>query len=117
VLFLHQNLLGEKYFPVLQLDAALQVLISLASKPGWLVLFPLVLVEGELRLSYLVGGVGLSHFPTLVLPMAGTQWRLHDWTEGLVVPLRFQLQSYHTFLPASLLVSLLSLVKHCSWRL
>jgi hypothetical protein len=37
-----------------------------------------------------------------------------EWTEGPIVPLRFRLQSYHTFLPASLLVFLLSPMKHCS---
>jgi hypothetical protein len=50
MLFLRRTSLGGKSFPVLQHDVVLQVLLVLASKPGWLVLFPLVLVEGELRL-------------------------------------------------------------------
>jgi hypothetical protein len=70
MLFLHQTLHGEKYFLILQLGVVLQVLLVLVSKPGWLVLFPLVLVEGELRLYQLVSGVGLAHLPTLVLLMA-----------------------------------------------
>jgi hypothetical protein len=78
VIFLHQNLLGDKSFPVLQLNATLQVLLVLALNPGWLVLFPFVLVKGELRLSQLVDGFGLAHLPTLVLPMIEAQWRMRD---------------------------------------
>jgi hypothetical protein len=88
MIFLHQTLLGDKSFPVLQLDVVLQVLLALASRPGWLVLFLLVLVKGEILLYQLIDGVGLAHLPTLVLPMADTQWRLHRWNEGPVVPLR-----------------------------
>jgi hypothetical protein len=111
VLFLHQTSLGEKDFPVLQHFVSLRVLLVLVSKPGWLILFLPVLVEGELRLYQLSGGVGLAHLPTLVLPV---QWRLRGWTEGPVVPLRVQSQFYHTSLLAWLLVSLLFPVKHHS---
>jgi hypothetical protein len=103
VLFLHQTLLEEKYFPVLQLGTTLQVLLALVSKPGWLVLFPLVLIEGELRLSQLVGGVGLAHLPTLVLPMAEAQWRLRDGLKGLLYPSEFDFNPIiHFFLLRSL---------------
>jgi hypothetical protein len=79
---------GEQPSSSLQVSVILRVLLALASRPGWLVLFLLVLDEGELRLHLLVGGVGLAHLPTLVLPMVGAQWTLRDWTEGPVVPLR-----------------------------
>jgi hypothetical protein len=114
VIFLRQTLLGEKYFPILQCCIVLQVPLTLASRPGWLVLFLLVLVEGDIQLYQLVGGVRLAHLPTLVLPMAGTQWRLRDWTKGHAIPLRVRLQFYHIFLPAWLLISLLFPVKHHS---
>jgi hypothetical protein len=76
VIFLRRNSLGGKSFPILQLDVVLKELLVLASKPGWLVLFPLVLIEGELRLYHLIGGVGLARLPALVFPMAEAQWRL-----------------------------------------
>jgi hypothetical protein len=47
----------------------------------------------------------MTHLPTLVLPMAGVQWILHEWTEGPYVPLIVQPQFYRTFPPAWLLVS------------
>jgi len=74
----HQTLSGKKYSSTLQLDAILQVLLILYSKPGWLVLLLLMLIEGELQLHMLVGGVGLAHLPTLVLLMEGAYWRLHN---------------------------------------
>jgi hypothetical protein len=117
VLFLHRTLLGGKSFPILQLDVVLQVFLVLASKPGWLVLFPLVLVEGELRLYQLIGGVGLACFLALVFPMVEADWRLCDWTVVLVVPLRVQFQSYYTLLPTWPLACLLFPAKHHSWLL
>jgi hypothetical protein len=102
----HQTLFGEKSSLALQLDVVLQVLLVLSSKPRWIVRFPPVLIEGELQLHLLGGGVGLAHLPIIVLSMAGAQWRLHSWTEEPVVPLRARPQFYHTFPPASLLVSL-----------
>jgi hypothetical protein len=72
----------------MQLDATLEVLFALASRPGWLVLFLLVLIEGEIPLYHLVSGVGMAHLPTLVLSMAGVKWKLRGWTEGLAVPLK-----------------------------
>ena len=61
MIFLHRTFLGERYFHVLHLDTDLKVHLALASRPGWLVLFLLVLVEGELQLYQLVSGVGLAH--------------------------------------------------------
>jgi hypothetical protein len=66
--FLHQTLLGEHSFLVRQLDVVLQVLPVLVPKPRWLALFPLALVEDELRLYQLFGGVELAHLPLLALP-------------------------------------------------
>jgi len=85
MLFLHRTSLGEQSSLVLQLDVVLQVLPILSSNPMWLVLFPLGLGEGEIQWHLLVNRVGMDHLPTLVLPM---QWRLHDWNEGPIVPLR-----------------------------
>jgi hypothetical protein len=65
-----------------------------------------VLDEGELRLHLLVGGVGLAHLPTLVLPMEGVQWTLCNSTEGHVVPLGVRAHLCCTFPPAWLLISL-----------
>jgi hypothetical protein len=73
-----QTLSGVKPSPTLQLDIVLLLLLALASRLGWLVLFLLVRDEGELRSHQLVVGVGLAHLPTLVLPMAGAQWTLRD---------------------------------------
>ena len=87
MLFLHLTSLQERYFPIFQFDVVQKVLLVLASNPGWLVLFPLVLVEGELQLYQLIGGVGLAHLPTLVFPMEEVQWRLHGWTVVPIVPL------------------------------
>jgi hypothetical protein len=70
MIFLHQTSLGGKSFPILHLDVVLQVLLGHASKPRWLGLFPLFLIEGELWLYQLIGGVGLAHLPPLVFPMA-----------------------------------------------
>jgi hypothetical protein len=100
-----QTLSGEKPSLSLQLGVVIQVLLTLASRPGWLVLFLLVCDEGELWSHQLVGGVGLAHLPTLVLPMEGAQWTPHDWTEGHVVPLRVRPQFCHTSPPSWLLVS------------
>ena len=61
----------EKPFPALQLNIFLRLLLSLALKPRWLVLFLPVHDEGELRSHQLVGGVGMAHLPTLVFPMEG----------------------------------------------
>jgi hypothetical protein len=79
---------GDKPSPILQVEIVLQVLLVLDSRHGWLVLFLLVLVEGELQLHMLVDRVGLAHLPTLVLLMAGAQWILRDCTEGPPVPLK-----------------------------
>jgi hypothetical protein len=79
---------GEKPSLALQLGVVLRVLLALASRSGWLVMFLLLLDKGELRLHLLVSGVGLTHLLTLVLPMAGVQWTLRNWTEGPTVPLR-----------------------------
>jgi hypothetical protein len=70
--------LGEQPSPALQLGVVLRVLLSLYSRPGWIVLFHLVLNKGEPRLHILADRVGLAHLPTLVLPMAGAQWTLRD---------------------------------------
>jgi hypothetical protein len=88
VLSPRQTLSGEKCSHALQLNIVLQVLLVLASKLGCIVLFLLLLVEGKLQLHLLIDKVGLAHPPTLVLSMAGAQWRMHDWTEEHVVPLR-----------------------------
>jgi hypothetical protein len=85
VLFLPQTSLGEQAFTVLQHCIALLVPLVLVSKPRWLAMFLPVLIEGELRLYRLSGGVELAHLPILALP---AQWRLRGWTVGLVVPLR-----------------------------
>ena len=82
-----QTLSGVQPSPSLQLGVVILLLLSLISRPRWLVLFLLVRDEGELRSSQLVVGVGLAHIPTLVLSMTGAQWRLHGWNEGDVVPL------------------------------
>jgi hypothetical protein len=81
--FLHQTSLGDKFFPIRKLDVVLQVLLVLVPKPGWLVLFYLVLIEGKLRLYQRDGGFGMAHLPVLVFSMTEVQWGLHDWT---VVP-------------------------------
>jgi hypothetical protein len=99
-----QILSGEKPSPGPQLDVVLQVILALASRLGWLVLFLLVLVEGGLRLHLLVSGVGLAHLPTLVLPMVGAQWILRDWTEGPIAPFGVRPQFYRTFPPTLLIV-------------
>jgi hypothetical protein len=100
VLFLHQNLLGEQAFPVLQHCVALQVLLVLVSNPGWISLFLLVLIKGKLQLYQLGSGVELAHLPILVLLV---QWRLCGWIVGPVVPLKVSLliQSYISSLFAS----------------
>jgi hypothetical protein len=56
----------------------------LVPKPGWLVLFPPVLIEGELRPYQQSGGVELAHLPFLVFLSSGVQWILCGWT---VVPI------------------------------
>jgi hypothetical protein len=94
VFFLHQTSLLEKDFLVLQHCISLQVLLVLVSNPGWLDLFLPMLIEGELRLYQLGGGVGLAHLPILVLLV---QWRLCSWIVGLVVPLEVQSQCDHTY--------------------
>jgi hypothetical protein len=76
MLFIHPTLLEGKFFLILQLDDVLQVLPVLVSKPGCLVLFSLVLIEGELQLYQRTGGVELVHIPVLVFPMAEAQLRL-----------------------------------------
>jgi hypothetical protein len=73
-----QTLSRGKPSPTLQLSVVLLLLLSLSSRPGWLVLFLLMHNEGELRSHQLVVRVGLAHFPTLVLPMEGAQWTLRD---------------------------------------
>jgi hypothetical protein len=90
VLFLHPTLLGEKDFPILQYCVALKGLPVLVLKPGWLALFPPVLVEGELRLYQQFSGVELTHLPVLVFPMAEAQWKLCGWTVVPVAPLEVQ---------------------------
>jgi hypothetical protein len=45
-----QTLYEEKPSPALQLDIVLRVLIALASRPGWLVLFLPMHDKGEIRL-------------------------------------------------------------------
>jgi hypothetical protein len=107
MLFIPRTLIGEQSFPILQCCNVLQVCLALASRPSWLVLFILLIVEGKLRLYEKVGGVGLAHLPTLVLPMVGVQLILPNWTEGPIVPLRVRLEFYHTVLPSWLLFSLL----------
>ena len=82
-----QTLSREQPSPSLQVGIVLQVLLALASGPGWLVKFLLVRDEGELRSHQLVDGVGLAHLLTLVLPIARAQWTPHDWTKGPIVPL------------------------------
>jgi hypothetical protein len=66
-----QTLSGEKPSPAPQLGVVLQLLLSLASRPGWLVLFLPMGNEGDLRLHQLVYEVGLDHLPTLVLSTTG----------------------------------------------
>jgi hypothetical protein len=66
-----QNSSGEKPSLSLQVSFVLRVLLSIASRPGWLVHFLLMQNEGDLRSHQLVGGVGLAHLPTLVLPIVG----------------------------------------------
>jgi len=46
--FPHPTALSRQYFPVLPPSVVLEVLFVLASKPGWLVLCLLELVEGNL---------------------------------------------------------------------
>jgi hypothetical protein len=87
VFSLLQTLRGEKPSSVLQVNVVLRVLLAISSRPRWLVLFLLLLVEVKLRLHLLVNRVGLAHLPTLVLLMVGAQWILHDWTEGPIVPI------------------------------
>ena len=86
-LSLLQNFPGDKSSPALQLCVVLRVHIAIASRPRWLALFLLEHDKGELQPHQLFCGVGLAHLPTLVLLMAGAQWRLRSWTEGPVVPL------------------------------
>jgi hypothetical protein len=105
VLSLLQTLSGEKPSFALQICVVLQVLLALDSRPGWLVLFLLVHDEDELRSHQLVDVVGLAHLPSLVLPMAGVQWTLHDWTKGPAVPLGVRPQFCRTSTPTWLLVS------------
>jgi hypothetical protein len=73
----YQIFSGEESSPTLKLSVVIQVLLVLASKHGWLVLFPLVLIGGELQLHLLGNKVGLVHLPIIVLPMVGVQWILH----------------------------------------
>jgi hypothetical protein len=61
------------------------LLLGLASGPLWPGISHLLLDEGELQSHQLVYGVGRAHLPTLLLLMAGVQWILRDWIEGLVV--------------------------------
>jgi hypothetical protein len=102
-----QTLSGGKPSPALQLDVVILLLLALALRPGWLVLFILLRDEGELWSHPLVGGVGLAHLPTLVLPMVGAQWTLCDWTKGLVVPLGVRPQFCRTYPLTWLLVSVI----------
>jgi hypothetical protein len=83
-----QNFSREKPSPALQVGVVLQVLLTLASRPRWFVLFLPMHDEGNLWSHQLVGEVGMTHLPTLVFPMAGAQWALCDWTEETIVPLR-----------------------------
>jgi hypothetical protein len=99
VFSLLQTLPREKPSLDLQICIILRLLLALASRPGWLVLFLLVCDERELRPHQLVGGVRLDHLPNLVLLMERVQWTLHDWIEGPVVPLRIRPQLCHTFPP------------------
>jgi hypothetical protein len=52
VLFPHPTLLVGKDFPILPYSVVLQVRSVLVSKPGWLALRLLELIEGELQLSW-----------------------------------------------------------------
>jgi hypothetical protein len=107
-----QTLSGEKPSPTPQLDVVLQLLLTLSSRPRWLVLFLHVHEEGELQSHQLVCKVGLDHLPTLVLSMVGAQWTIHNWTEGPFVPLRVKLRVYRTFLHAWLHVFVTCPMKH-----
>jgi hypothetical protein len=71
MLSLLQTFPREKPSPSLQLCVVLQACLALASRPGWIFLFLIDHVEGELRRHHLVGGVGLDHLATLVLLMEG----------------------------------------------
>jgi hypothetical protein len=114
MIFLRPTSLGEQDFSILQHCVSLLVPLLLVSKPGWIVLFLLVLVKGELRLYQLSSGVELAHLPILALP---GQWRLCGWTVGLVVPLKDPSQFDHTTPLALLIVSLLFPVNHLAWLL
>jgi hypothetical protein len=102
-----QTLSGEKPSPALHLNIVLLLVLALASRPRWLVLFLLMCDEGELQSHQLIFGVGLAHLLTLVILMAGAQWTLCNLIEGLVVPLRVQPQFCRTSPPAWFLVSII----------
>jgi hypothetical protein len=107
-----QTLSGEKPSHAPQLGVVILLLLALASRLGWLVLFLPVHDEGELQSHQLVCGVGLACLLTLVLPMAGVEWTLCDWTEGPIVPLGVRPRFCHTFLPAWLHASVRFPVKN-----
>jgi hypothetical protein len=64
---------------VLHYCTILKELPVLVPKPGWLVMFPPVLVKGELRLYQQFDGVELAHLPFLVFLSLGAQWILCGW--------------------------------------
>jgi hypothetical protein len=74
----------------MQYCIALKGLHLLVLNPGWLALFPPMLVEGDLRLYQKFGGVELTHLPVMVFPMTEAQWKLRSWTVVLVAPLEVQ---------------------------
>jgi hypothetical protein len=75
--------LERNLFPFSNTVLVLKDFLVLVLKPGWLVLSPPVLVEGELQLYQRCGVVELAHLPVLVFLMVEAQWKLRGWT---VVP-------------------------------
>jgi hypothetical protein len=71
---LHQTLLGEKDFLIPKNYVAGKVLHVLMLNHGWLALFLLELIEGELQTYQQFSEVELAHLPVLVSPLSEAQW-------------------------------------------
>jgi hypothetical protein len=101
----------------MQYYVALKGLLVLVLNPGWLALFPPLLVEGKLRLYQQFGGVEMTHLPVLVFPMVEVQWKLRGWTVVPASPLGVKPYFDCISPPAKSFSSLLSPVKHRSMLL